>query len=389
MVDEKVGRPARRRLDGRRRSPTRAVWLAAVVAGLTACAPPLLVRRSATIPLAPCDPREPATHERPRAIAGGDLDGDGHGDLVIVSADPLAEDGAFARARVIWWDERGACLSPAYDAWSAPPPLTAWDASYARRPRPPLTATMVAEVLDVDGDGRLDLLSADAATLELSVAYGRGDRASPFEPPIVLRVDDPPAIIPTSDLPATRQNPRNPKEKIVRVCPSTIYHWLALGDSEAEGRHDLHVDRRGLFGSCSPGALLFTAEGERGFAAGRFVGEFLAPAVPPRSRRYGNIFATNAADHVSLEDGEITLHEGIIVNQDQRTTRELRVRQPFAAELVVVADLGERRPRYYGAEPRPEDAPIHRVIIADDRSVAALRDNPANLSWRWTIFELP
>ncbi|MCA9663296.1 MAG: hypothetical protein KC486_33510, partial [Myxococcales bacterium] len=244
-------------------------------------------------------------------------------------------------------------------------------------------------VLDVDGDGRLDLLSADAATLELAVAYGRGDRASPFEPPLALRVDDPPAIIPASDPPAIRPSPRSAQEVIVRVCPSTIYHWLALGTSETEGRHDLHVNRRGLIGMCSPGALLFAAEGERGFAAGRFVGEFLAPAVPPRSRRYGNIFATNASDHVSLEDGEITLHEGIIVNQDQRTTRELRVRQPFAAELVVVADLGERRPRYYGAEARPEDPPIHRVIIADDQRVAVLRDNPANLSWRWTIFELP
>jgi hypothetical protein len=29
------------------------------------------------------------------------------------------------------------------------------------------------------------------------------------------------------------------------------------------------------------------------------------------------------------------------------------------------------------------------VIIADDQRVAVLRDNPANLSWRWTIFELP
>ena len=373
----------------RRHRRRRAAGLALVAAGIIACAPTLLVKRSVTIPLAPCDPRDPGEVARPRALAGGDLDGDGHGDVVLVSADPKATDGAFARARVIWWDEAGACLSPAYAAWSAPPSPTARDGTSSQLARPAVAEVTVAELLDLDGDGRLDLLSADAGTVELAVAYGRGDRATPFEPPIALRVDDPPATIAASDPRVTRPDPWASPDPSGARCPSTWFHWFALAASDTAGRFDLHVNRRGIGGSCGRGALFFSAEGERGFAAGRFVGEPLAPAVPPRSRRYGSIFASSGDDHVVLEDGKLTLREAITVNQDQRTSRAVSARQPFAAELVVVADLSERRPRYYGAAPRPDDSPIHRVIIADDRTVAVLRDDPADLSWRWTIFELP
>ena len=98
--------------------------LVLAICSLGACKSPWLAQQSTEwIAVSPCEaPDTWPVSEPVVSVGGGDLDGDGHPELVLLAAGQPSAEAGYARARVLWPTEDGYCQSSPFDAWEPAPP---------------------------------------------------------------------------------------------------------------------------------------------------------------------------------------------------------------------------------------------------------------------------